>query len=342
MSEPEFTDLLIRFEKGQCTIEENELLEKWLNSPRKGQAPFINEAERIKVKNALRESIFQNTGLSSKSRASSFFKVRLANPPTGGVGMRRLKRAYRIAATILLVAIFGYGTFNFYERTMEEKYAASKISSDTEILKVLLSDGSIVWLKPHSSLIYPKNFRDEGERMVILHGEALFEVEKNPTQPFIAQAGELTATVLGTSFNIKATDKQIEVVVLTGKVSLTSSTDKQGVVVLSDERAIYNGLNKHLAKVEIPIEKPVAEAIVTGTEYNMNFNGTRMSEIIQRIEGKFDAKVNMSDPSLANCVITADFTDQSLTKTMDIIARALTVEYDIEGRQVTLRGQGCN
>lgn len=342
MTEPEFNDLLIRFEKGLCTPEENELLERWLNSPGKGKEPFMNEAERIKVKNALRESVFRDAGLRSESHASSFANARPAKSSTGRPGTWRLKRVYRIAASIFLLAIVGYGTFSYYRTITAEKYASTETRSGADILKVHLSDGSIVWLKPHSSLTYPKHFKSEGSRMVTLKGEALFEVERNTTQPFIARAGELTATVLGTSFNINATDERVEVVVLTGKVSLTSTTDQKGLVVLPDQRAVYNGLNKHLAKVEIPIEKPVAEAIVAGTQYNMNFSGTRMSEVIRRIEGKFDATVHMSDPSLGNCVITADFTDQPLIKTMDIIAKALAFKYVIEGSAVTLSGKGCN
>ncbi len=235
-----------------------------------------------------------------------------------------------------------YGTTRYFQALESARYAVVEASSGEKIVKVLLSDGSIVWLKPNSVLEYPKVFRPEGERMLTLRGEALFEVEKNPRQPFIVRAGELTATVLGTSFNIKAAHKQIEVVVLTGKVSLSSTTDEHGVVVLQDETAVYHEDSKILAKVLKPVDAPVQKAIISGTQYDMDFNNIAMSEVIQRIEGKFDVKVTTTDASLGNCVITADLTGQSLSKTLDIISAALAVSYTIDDKDVvTLEGKGC-
>lgn len=325
MSESEFAELLARYEKGLCTPSERELIEKWLDSPNfKRQNPFKDETERIMVKNALRQAVYSGAGISAKRGTQIHVSFLL-----------------KIAACILLIAIAGYGVFTYSNYRAEQKYAKVETPSGREIKKVLLSDGSIVWLKPNSSLTYPENFRGKGERIVELKGEALFEVEKNPTQPFIVHSGELTTTVLGTSFNIKTIGEQVEVVVLTGRVSLTSTVDQKGVVVLPDERAIYNGLNKELAKVEVPVDPPDAEAIVTGTGYVMVFNDTRMDEVIRRIEGKFNVKVRMTDPGMANCVITADFTGQSLTKTLNIITKALSLKYEQDDNEIVLIGKAC-
>src|SRR5690606_1559519 len=117
---------------------------------------------------------------------------------------------------------------------------------------------------------------------------------------------------------------------------------ERGVVVLPDERAVYHEDSKILAKVPKPVDVPLQEAIITGTHYNMNFNNIPMSEVIRRIEGKFDVKVDVSDASVGNCAITADLTGQSLSKTLDIISAALAVSYTIEGRElVTIEGKGC-
>lgn len=325
MSESEFTELLSRYEKGQCTSSEKELIEKWLDSPNvKRENAFKNEIERTKINKALRHAIYTNAGI----------------PAQGGKQIY-VSFLFKIAASILLIVTVGYGVFTYSDYREELNYAKTEILSGNEIKKVLLSDGSVVWLKPSSSLTYPKNFRDKGERIVALKGEALFEVEKNPAQPFIVQSGELTTTVLGTSFNIKASGKQVEVVVLTGRVSLTSVADRKGVVVLPDEKAVYDGLNGKLAKIEVPVERPDAEAIITGTGYVMNFNDIRMDEVIRRIEGKFNVKVRMTDPGIGNCVITADFTGQSLLKTLSIIGKALSVKFEENNNEITLIGKAC-
>jgi ferric-dicitrate binding protein FerR (iron transport regulator) len=78
--------------------------------------------------------------------------------------------------------------------------------------RVVLPDGSRVWLNAASSLRFPTGFAGN-ERKVELVGEAYFEVAKNPAMPFKVTVKPLpgnTASapmeveVLGTEFNINA------------------------------------------------------------------------------------------------------------------------------------------
>ncbi len=325
MNESEFTDLLARYERGQCNPREKEMIEKWLESLNKGgQNAIETEAERIRLRNALRQAVYTKAKISAEQSGRHLTSI-----------------FFKAAACLLLVILASYGVVRYANYRNEQNYALLTRHSGDGIAKVLLSDGSVVWLKPHSALTYPNHFRDDGKRIVDVSGEALFEVEKNPTRPFIVHSGELTTTVLGTSFNIKTIGRHVEVTVLTGRVSLTATSDEVGVVVLPDQKAIYNGLNKKLTKVETPVARTVADAIISGTEYVMNFNDTRMDEVVRRIEGKFNVRVTMSDPGMANCVITADFTGQSLIKTLHIISKALTVTYEKNNNEITLIGMAC-
>jgi transmembrane sensor len=79
-----------------------------------------------------------------------------------------------------------------------------------------------------------------------------------------------------------------------------------------------------------------------GTEYNMHFLDTPMDEIVRRIEGKFNKHVSLENPKLSACRVTADFTDQSLLKTMDILSSVLSIHYEMAGDSIRLRGNGCN
>jgi len=246
--------------------------------------------------------------------------------------------AWRIAASIILLASLTY-LVTQYAGGRSEKIVTLQGSSSGEISKVVLADGTLVWLKGNSTLTYPSHFVGD-TRKVSLQGEALFEVAKDANHPFTIQCGDLTTTVLGTSFNIKTVEGNIEVVVLTGKVSLTSTTDKKGIVVLPNDKAIYNGQHRQLAIVKSATAEKVA--VVTGTAYSMHFEDTQIKEVIHKIEGKFDVKVLTSNPKMGNCLITADFTDQSLERTMRMISEVLGFEYEINNNLVVLRGTGCD
>lgn len=320
MSESEFKEMLSRYNDGESSEAERRLIDEWLDSPNpKADIPFVNEAERIRIKNNLRESIYSKAGIRIKRRKYI------------------LSPALKIAASVILIAAIGFGGFKYYEYSEIKKYSVIETFSQDQIKKVMLSDGSIIWLKPGSRLKHPGRFKRSGERIVDLRGEALFEIEKDPARPFIVHSGELTATVLGTSFNIKTTEENIEVIVLTGKVSVTSASDKTGLVLLPEEKAVYIASSKELAREITPEIEPVQREITKGTEYDMKFSDTSMDEIIRRIEGKFDVDIRLDGQGLSGCMVTADFTGQSLVKTLDIISKVLSIDYKIDNKKITLK-----
>jgi transmembrane sensor len=69
--------------------------------------------------------------------------------------------------------------------------------------KLVLSDGTKVWLNAASSIHYPVCFSGK-ERRVDVVGEAYLEVAKDAAHPFFVTTRQSNITVLGTSFDIKA------------------------------------------------------------------------------------------------------------------------------------------
>lgn len=69
--------------------------------------------------------------------------------------------------------------------------------------KVILPDGSEVWLNAESTIEFPAAFSGK-ERNVTLKGEAYFKVARNEQSPFIVTSDKITVRVLGTEFNFKS------------------------------------------------------------------------------------------------------------------------------------------
>ena len=67
--------------------------------------------------------------------------------------------------------------------------------------RLLLSDGSLIWLNAGSYLKYPIAFNGD-ERKVYLSGEACFQIKADPTRPFYVETEDLTVKVYGTVFNL--------------------------------------------------------------------------------------------------------------------------------------------
>ena len=330
MEDLEFRRLIEQYQRGLLSGKQKALMDEWFDSLAAEDEGVLPDFERSDIKERILEQIV----------AEPVIAMQGGNRGVGKGKSRLLSHTLRVAASVALLATTSYIIFTLTMKDRFDEMATLQVAASGSIKKVVLMDGSIVWLKERSTLTYPETF-GENKRMVTLEGEALFEVAKDSLSPFIIQCGELFTTVIGTSFNIKLTEENIEVVVLTGKVSLTSKNDKKGVIVLPNEKAMYSVGSRQIAKAEKEVEKEEATAAISGTQYKMDFKDTRMKEVIKRIEGKFSVVVKTDDPKLLNCMITADFSGQSLERTLDMIAMVLAFDFEIMEGAVVLRGAGC-
>ena len=107
--------------------------------------------------------------------------------------------------------------------------------------KVVLSDGSEVWLNAESSIEFPATFVGQ-ERMVRLKGEAYFKVAHNADFPFVVQTDHMNVRVLGTEFNLKAYDaEQPTVSLVEGSVEVSRSlSDDKVCRLVPGQQACYN------------------------------------------------------------------------------------------------------
>lgn len=93
------------------------------------------------------------------------------------------------------------------------------ITPERARLAVHLPDDTRVTLNANSELVYPSVF-GAGERKVLLHGEAFFEVTKD-ARPFIVNSREVDVEVYGTSFNVNGHNpEQITVALVEGSVGI--------------------------------------------------------------------------------------------------------------------------
>ena len=92
--------------------------------------------------------------------------------------------------------------------------------------KVVLEDGTEVWLNAASHLTYPEVFEGD-ERHVELEGEAYFKVAKNADKPFIVSSGGQQVRVYGTEFNVHAysDEPDIYTTLVNGSIALRLSGD---------------------------------------------------------------------------------------------------------------------
>src|SRR5690606_37621765 len=109
-------------------------------------------------------------------------------------------------------------------------------------------------------------------------------------------------------------------------------------VVLPDEK-ILTGAGEPVVSRLTAAE---SRGYVSGTDYDMNFNDTPFSEVVERIEKKFDVHIKGDLPRYASCHFTADLTDEGLDYTLELLARSAGIDYRREDDLVFFEGGGCD
>lgn len=155
--------------------------------------------------------------------------------------------------------------------------------------KIVLSDGTQVWLNASSVLHFPFTFPG-GTREVYLKGEAFFKVAKNAKKPFIVHTDQTDIRVLGTSFNINTyTPEVITTSLVEGSVS-TNDYHKEKLLLKPGFQAIYTPAKGFVTQ---SFDESIELGWMKGVYY---FHDTKLSDITQVLSRWFDVKVVFDNP----------------------------------------------
>lgn len=159
-----------------------------------------------------------------------------------------------------------------------------------QLFKIVLPDGTKVWMNANSSLSYPSKFIGP-ERLVELHGEAYFEVSKNPEQPFIVKTNDQQVKVLGTHFNINAYENDLttQTTLVEGKVEVQHQQQK--ILLTPNQQANFKGTALSKKNVD-------ATEYITWREGYFTFHNATANEIMQQLARWYDLNVRLDDSEI--------------------------------------------
>lgn len=154
--------------------------------------------------------------------------------------------------------------------------------------KVILPDGTKVWINAASTLRFPVAFNGES-RVVELSGEAYFEVAKNALQPFRVQVpGRIDLDVLGTAFNVHAygNEQKSFTTLVEGAVRVSLPGKSGSAVVLKPGDQLQAGSNA----MELVNNANVDKAIAWKNGL-FNFEGVGLREMMRQLERWYNLEV---------------------------------------------------
>lgn len=236
------------------------------------------------------------------------------------------------AAAILILPLLAYSAYLTFKTPAKTRIESAEIvwqSVKTAAgmqTDFILPDGSHVWLNSGSILEYPVAFAHD-IRQVKLTGEAFFDVKKDPSHPFIVNAGKLNVEVKGTRFDVcnYANESNSELTLESGSVRLFEGDlkdNKTVALIKPGERALLDNNTEKLAVSKVDVEKHTS-----WKEGLLIFRDDKMDDVVIKLNRKFNVNIILKDAEIKEYIYTATFEDESLTQILGLLKISAPVNY---------------
>lgn len=329
----EWNLLIIKFLTNECTTQEKEDLEKWL------QLDVEHDAYFKKIK-----KIWEHTEINVDNvnpdvkRALKMIHAKIESENSSRVVPFTSDFSYyakRIAAVIILGTCIGWSVYFIREKIVTQNITEFKAGG--ERTDIVLSDGTKVWLNKHSSIHYPDQFKND-IREIYLEGEAYFDVTKDAQKPFVIHSQNSVTQVIGTSFNVRALsgEDNVLVTVTSGRVAFyEQSNEMDKVYLIKGERGILTKQTHLVMK-----EKNTDMNFLAWQTGKLIFSDTPLDEAVAILSRHYNKSITITGHA-AHCRFTSTFNNQSLAEVMEELSVILNIEIKNKDASITVTGQGC-
>lgn len=193
--------------------------------------------------------------------------------------------------------------------------------------RVVLPDGTKVWLNSASSLRFPTSFFHK-KRIVTIHGEAYFEVAKNDKMPFTVETGKMQIEVMGTHFNVMAyaDEGSVKTTLLEGKVQVKN--ESRITLLKPGQQCLMTPDGNLLINSVIGLQETVA-----WKNGMFSFKKDSLETIMRQVARWYNVEVTFKEPIPGHFVATIS-RDVPVSKLLEILELAGGVHFTIKGNVI--------
>lgn len=313
--------LLAKYLSKETNKKEDQKVQKWINK----NSENVHLLKNTKI---LWESMEKQKEHIDVDKAWSQLKAKIdttqknESTPVFSIKQTVLKYA---ASVILIIGIGTIGYFSYQQFSKSGNMVSIETSINESNKEIKLPDGSIAFLNKESEVNYPETFKEE-DRSIHFTGEGYFDIENDKDKPFVINTDKATIEVLGTSFNVNTrSSNTVEVFVKSGKVKLSSKSQKNSIIITEGFIGILEG-NKLTKKRNKDVNYL---AWRTG---KLIFKKSKLEEVVQSINRTYDTQIIINSDSIKNKEITATFDQEPVEHILEVIGRTFGVEIQKENQ----------
>jgi transmembrane sensor len=332
MTKEEFLSLIDRHLKGNASEEDQKIIHNFFGAyENKSKYEELPEAADEMWESIQRQAFPTKDALQTDRHTAP--PVTTGRPPIRSLGLRKLAVSLMLicAVTAGAALIYRYGSFG-------EPEWHTLTAPPQQKTVVTLPDHSVVQLHAGSSLTYPEAFAS-GNREVILTGEAFFEITKDATKPFVVRSGDVSTTVLGTSFNVQAfPNENTSVTVVTGRVQVSGKegSSTAPVILTPGNQAVYDYRRQAITTSAVTVDQHIS-----WRDNIISFHNTSLEEVAEKLGRWYGITLTFENDAVKHCRISGRYKEQRLEDVLESIEYMYNIRSKVNQKSVILYGKGC-
>jgi transmembrane sensor len=182
--------------------------------------------------------------------------------------------------------------------------------------RVTLEDGSVLELNANSRARV--DFLPTERRVQLVQGEAHFTVAKAPQRPFIVRAGDVAVRAVGTAFNVRIDDDEVEVLVTEGRVGVVNQAAPAAEAALPELGAgqrLVVGAKRADDPTPMQVENLTREAVEGSLAWQgprLRFADTPLASVVAQFNRHNKIQVELGDASLMSVPVDGSFRPENV------------------------------
>lgn len=188
--------------------------------------------------------------------------------------------------------------------------------------KIILPDGSSLWINSGSCISYGSDFTTN--RRLNVQGEVFLDVKKDQQHPFIVKTTHLEVRVLGTAFNVTdyARDAETAVVLVRGSVDVRVDNKEKKRLAPNQRLSMESG--------GVEVNEVDVYSYICWKDDIMNFDGQKLTSVLKSLSRYYNTKIeiigNLEDERCygsldLNCTLEEVLESISLTTPLNIVRK---------------------
>lgn len=233
------------------------------------------------------------------------------------------KKSKEKSLTILITSIVSIAAavllyIGIVQNKGTENDSFQTLASNENVRTDTLSDGSILHLNAHSSVVWGNTIK---ERRVakMTKGEILFDVVPNKEIPFIVDLPNCEVKVIGTTFNVLLdNDSNAIISVVEGKVLVTNK--QNGDTLMLEANMNCRSSSSHLEKGMFENKN-----FLYWNHKTLKFTGQKLEDALKELERTYGIHIVLQDSSLASRKLSATYSNLEIESIFKILEKTLNV-----------------